>query len=91
MARGRSGGNWRKLVANQRAKQQPCWICRQPIDYNLPGTHDDGFTVDHIKPLSLHPEMAEEPSNLAACHRHCNLSRGNKAVKPALGNTSRNW
>lgn len=91
MTRGRSGGNWRKLVANQRAKQLPCWICRQPINYAAKANSSDAFEVDHIKPLSTHPHLAEEPTNLASVHSLCNRAKGAKAASPALGDTSRNW
>lgn len=91
MAKGRSGSNWRRLKENQRAKRLPCHICRQPINYNAPHNDDDAFSVDHIKPLSTHPELAEEPSNLASCHLRCNKARGNRVIKRDLGATSRNW
>jgi len=79
------------LVANQRAKQLPCWICRQPINYEAKANSSDAFEVDHIKPVSTHPELAEEPMNLASSHGGCNRSKGARALKPTLGNTSRNW
>lgn len=89
---GRSGGNWRRLTANQRAKHQPCHICQQPIDYTLTYPNEDSFSVDHIKPRSTHPQLAEEPTNLASSHLRCNKAKQDKATpKPALGNTSRNW
>ena len=88
---GRSGGAWRKLVANQRAKHKACCICHQPIDYTLTYPHEDSFSVEHIKPWSQYPELREEPSNLDSAHLRCNKAKQDKTPAPALGTTSRNW
>lgn len=88
---GRSGGNWRRLVANQRAKRLPCCICKQPINYQLKYPHEDSFSVEHIKPWSTHPELREEPSNLDSAHLRCNKAKQDKVDKPTLGTTSRSW
>jgi len=88
---GRRGGRWRLLRANQRAKRLPCWLCGQPIDYDADMGNPNSFAVDHEKPLSTHPHLAEEPSNLRSAHARCNNSRGNMPPVPALGVTSRNW
>lgn len=66
--------------------------CVQPIDYTLEDTNDPyAFTVEHIKPLSLYPEYAEDPTNFGPSHRSCNSSRGTKDIQPGLGESSRNW
>jgi len=88
--RGRSTRRFRMLAANQRAKRLPCWLCGQPVVYD---NNDDphSFTVDHEKPLSTHPELAEEPMNLRTAGSRCNSSRGNRPPQPSLGATSRDW
>lgn len=88
---GRRGRRWRTLVANLRAKHDPCWLCGQAIDYDLPTDDPRSFEADHIRPLSTHPHLAEDPNNLAASHRKCNRSRGNRDPSPGLGATSREW
>lgn len=80
-----------RLRDNLRAERRPCCRCGQPIDYTLPPRHPDSFSVEHVLPLSLHPELAEEPSNLDAAHMRCNSSRGNRDPKPGLGTRSRIW
>jgi 5-methylcytosine-specific restriction endonuclease McrA len=48
-------------------------------------------SVDHYPyPKSTHPHLAEDPANLAPAHRRCNLSAGNRDIRP-LGVTSRDW
>lgn len=88
---GRAGGRWRSLVADQRAKRSPCWICTQPINYSAPSESDDSFSVDHFKPRSTHPHLAEEPTNLRSAHLRCNKARGDRDVKPGLGYVSQTW
>ncbi|POH62203.1 HNH endonuclease [Cryobacterium zongtaii] len=88
---GRSGSRWRTLCKNQKAKGLVCWLCGQPIDYKLKSPHVDSFTVDHVKSWKHHPELREDPANLASAHRRCNSSKGAGAAKPGLGNLSEEW
>lgn len=88
---GRAGGRWRALVADQRAKRLGCWICQQPIDYNLHYPDEDSFSVDHFLPRETHRHLAEEPTNLRSAHLRCNKARGDREVKPGLGDVSQTW
>lgn len=88
---GRSGGKWRELKANQRAKRLPCWICTQPINYSAKPGDDDSFSVDHFKHRSKHPHLAEDPENLRSAHLRCNKSRGDRDAPPDLGDTTGIW
>lgn len=95
---GRSGRRWIRLKAEVYARRGPCCRCGQAINYLLPyidpltGSPDpNSKSVDHFpKPLSTHPHLAEDPSNLAAAHLRCNTSAGDRGVAPA-GITSRRW
>lgn len=88
---GRSGRTFTRLRNQIRSEHRPCCYCGQPIDYTLPATHAQSFTVEHKRPLSLHPEGAEDYDNLDAAHRSCNSSRGNGDPTPPIGATSRHW
>lgn len=89
---GRRGPRWRRLVANLRMQRRPCWLCGQPIRYDLAWPDPESFTVDHIKPWSTHPHLREDPANLAACHLACNQHRGaGDADRFQVDNTSENW
>jgi 5-methylcytosine-specific restriction endonuclease McrA len=89
---GRRGRRWNRLKANQRAKRLPCWLCGQPINYNLKAPHPDSFSVDHAKPWVTHPALREDPANLRSAHYGCNSSRQDKpAEQVALNNTSEAW
>ena len=88
---GRSGSKWRALVANQRAKQLPCYHDGQPIDYNLEWPNPASFSVDHLKSWSQHPELREDPANLVSCHLRCNQSKGAGEAKLGLGIRSTDW
>lgn len=88
---GRRGARYRRLVAAQRAKGLPCWLCGQPIDYSAPPGHPNAFEYDHAQPWSTHPELREDPANGRSSHGRCNRSRGNQPPNPGLGQTSRAW
>lgn len=89
--RGRSGRAWQRLRDNLKAQRSPCWLCQQPIDYDLAWPDVRSFSADHVRPRSTFPEGAEDPSNLRAAHLGCNSSRHADDAKPALGATSRSW
>lgn len=80
----------RKLIA---ADQPPCHICGQPIDYGIrDGYHPEAFTIDHITPIAR--GGSDTMDNLAAAHRKCNRTKGDKLPAPAPGVsfiTERSW
>lgn len=56
-----------------KAKNLPCWICGQPIDYDLDYRDRWSFTADHVKPLARGGSML---GALRPAHRSCNAKRG---------------
>lgn len=79
-------------MAEVKARRGPCCRCGQRIDYRLRYPDPQSFSVDHYPyPLSTHPHLAEEPTNLAPAHLHCNKVAGNRAPLPGLGTTSEAW
>lgn len=63
--------------ATLRATAPPtCWLCHEPIDLTLPGTHPDGWTADHYVPTSRHGSNAL--TNLRPAHQRCNNARNNR-------------
>ncbi|MFM1724040.1 HNH endonuclease [Rhodococcus sp. PAM 2766] len=95
MVAGRDTRRWRKLKVQFRARSaeanHPCWLCGQPIDYDLPRDHPEAFQPDHLHPVSTHPEHAEDPANLRPSHATCNKARGNRAPLFGLGRQTRQW
>ena len=70
----------------------PCWICGQAIDYDAtPNTTDDSHSLDHYRPVSLFPDLEEDPSNYRHSHTSCNRKRGNKMPTGEIGKQSRIW
>src|SRR5699024_9558751 len=92
---GRSTRRYKKLRKDFREHSAntnaPCWLCKQPIDYRIEWPEDDAFELDHLYPVSTHPEHAEDPANFRASHRLCNLQRSNRMPTGGLGNPSRKW
>ncbi|MBA3781021.1 MAG: HNH endonuclease [Nocardioides sp.] len=92
MTAGRSGRRWIRLKAEVKARRGVCCRCGQGIDYSLAWPEPASFSVDHYPhPLSTHPHLAEDPSNLASAHLDCNQSAGDKGVRPSIGATSESW
>lgn len=92
---GRNTANYQRLSRAYRAdaarRSAPCWLCGQGIDYDLPPEDPAAYSTDHVRPLSLYPDLAEDPTNFAPAHRRCNESRGNGAPPLTLGTPSRDW
>ena len=101
------GYNWRRSYKRDKLRQrmiatqqQPCHICKRPIDYSLPAGHPWCFEMDEIFPPSkLPPELRKaascDPNNCAPSHRRCNQLKSNKlfadSKPPKLINSSRDW
>ncbi|MFF7200507.1 HNH endonuclease [Streptomyces sp. NPDC008141] len=94
MAGIRNGRPYRRLCEEQRALGLPCWICGRAIDYRITGRlasrHRWAFTLDHLQPVSLRPDLLLDPANARSAHRSCNSARGNR-MQPAKLTTSRRW
>jgi 5-methylcytosine-specific restriction endonuclease McrA len=51
-----------------------CGICKEPINWYLPPYHREGFTIDHLTPVSI--GGTDTICNVRAAHRWCNSKRG---------------
>ena len=93
---GRTTQTWRRMrkqcYQRDKAKNAPCWICKQPIDYSVkPSSTPDSYEPDHRHSVKTHPELAEVPENILPSHMKCNRSRGARAGINNLGRPSREW
>lgn len=88
---GRSGSRYRALIAETRQRYQTCWHDGQPINMGLHWPDPGSWSLEHVQPLSTHPELAEDPGNLRASHLKCNQSAGNREPRPPIGMVSRKW
>lgn len=79
--RKRNGHRRRQAVARLRARHDPCHLCGQPIDYDLPAGDPMCFEADDIVPVSRGGDPYDI-RNLAAAHRICNQKRGNSWLMP---------
>ncbi|WP_188043676.1 HNH endonuclease [Changpingibacter yushuensis] len=69
-----------------------CWICKKRIDYDVkPGTSDNSHELDHYYPVSLYPDLQEDPANFRHAHRKCNRERGNGQPKSDIGQLVPEW
>lgn len=69
-----------------------CWICHKRIDYHAePGTTDLSHELDHYYPVSLYPDLQDDPANFRHAHRKCNRERGNGQPKLDLGDVIPAW
>jgi hypothetical protein len=92
---GRDTRNYKRLRSAFRREcrraGRPCWLCGQPLDYELPSDDPWSFSLDHVKPVSTHRDEAEDIHLFRPAHRRCNLSRGNRLPPLGLGRPSRRW
>lgn len=95
--RGRTGRPWRRTRARMiqlwRQDDAPCWLCGQPIDWDLPAQHPMAATVDHLDPLSLGGAPLDT-TRMAPAHMGCNARRGNSTTHTTAARTlprSRRW
>ncbi|MEW1881236.1 HNH endonuclease [Rhodococcoides fascians] len=65
--------NRKKLLAS--TDHHVCHICQLPIDLSLKYPNKYSFSCDHIIPIQQRPDLADEYTNLASAHLHCNASR----------------
>lgn len=83
----------KRLDADPETRDQAnCWLCKQRIDYiAAPHTTPDSHNLDHYHPVSIRPDLAEDPSGFRHAHMLCNVSRGNRTPSPGLGEQLDDW
>ena len=86
---GRTGERLRALV--KQMGTHVCWICGGKIDMGLPQEHARSWTMDHVQPVSLRPDLAMEIGNIREAHRSCNGKRGSNVNYQSGNGSSRNW
>ena len=83
----RTGRPWRRLHARVYRTESICHLCGHTIDKTLPAGHPDSFTVDHLEPVSVRPELALARDNVHAAHHRCNTSRGAQPLESGMPST----
>lgn len=74
------------------SKHLVCWLCGMPIDYAAKqNTTDDSYNLDHMFPVSKHPELQHDPAGFRPSHTSCNRLRGNSDPPAPIGTLSRQW
>ena len=94
--RRRGGTRWtvtkRRAFDRDRAAGAVCWICGEPIDYDLGYSSGPmAYEADHYIPVADHPELEYDLGNIRASHQHCNRARQKRASIDLLGSPSRDW
>lgn len=57
------------------------WLRRHPPEYYICGVcgepvHEGDVTLDHIYPVSTHPNLQYNETNIRPAHNSCNVERG---------------
>ncbi len=80
--RGRRTSSFKKMRLRVLSTSDICWLCGQP----------GSTTVDHVIPLSLAPDLAEDITNLRPAHLRCNSKRGARLTDGSTAMpASRRW
>lgn len=77
-----------KLIAHSGGKPV-CYYCRRVIDVRMASGTAQSFTIDHLKPRALYPELAKSFSNMVAAHKSCNSSKATQTVEKTLADMAR--
>lgn len=85
-----AGRRWMQIRAAMAARNEPCAICRQPIDYGLRWPHPDAFVIDHRWPLA-HGGHPTSDRNLRPAHNRCNRTKSDRLPVRGDGHPSRPW
>ena len=84
-----------QCFVRDRDADAPCHWCGERIDYSLGPYTRGGDTMawspEHLRPRSMFPHLALEPTNIVAAHFRCNDRRGTKAGVTELGQRTRRW
>lgn len=64
---------YRAIIA---ASKPACWICGQPINYQLPHLDPGEFVIDHK--VALNAGGNDSLDNIAAAHRSCNRDKSDR-------------
>jgi hypothetical protein len=76
--------SYRRLCAQVKREEPICWLCGHPIDPVLKWPAPMSFSLDHVKPASTHPWLAEVRSNCRAAHLLHNQQRQTGKTPPAF-------
>ena len=80
-----------------KAQHAVCWLCGMPIDYEATkNTTDDSFNLDHMFPVSKHPELQFDPAGFkpqplerqprsASANRNTLKTMDNNSMSPTRG------
>lgn len=63
-----------------KARNNPCWICHQPINYQASPNTTNSFEPDHYHPVKTHPHLEYDIANLRPSHSGCNRARQDDAA-----------
>lgn len=71
---------WKRMRARLiRERPHFCHWCSKALDHRAPRGAPNAIEVDHLVPVSLRPDLADELSNLTLACYPCNRSKGNRA------------
>ena len=85
------GHRWRKMRDQIARNRGACHLCGKSINYDLKYPHPMAFTVDHIQPVSMVPELAFSLENCRPAHKRCNEVRGTGKGRTHGGVKSEDW
>jgi 5-methylcytosine-specific restriction endonuclease McrA len=72
-------------------KGEMCWLCGEPISYDLRFPHARSWSLDHAIPVRDEPSLALNPGNFRSAHLDCNNHRQTDAPPIDIGEPSEIW
>lgn len=81
----RKSAEWKALVVWAKTTMPwVCHLCDQPIPVDVVLPHPLSYSLDHIQPVRMRPDLALAPSNVAPSHHRCNSYRKARPLTPGL-------
>ena len=81
----RQSAEWKALVRWAKATLPwLCHLCGNPIRLDVDHRHPMSYALDHKVTVSVRPDLALSPDNVAPSHRLCNSARRDRPLTPGL-------
>ena len=75
---------FKKILVGYEGGSPSCYYCKKPISLKLTSRARESYTIDHLKPRALYPEMAKLVSNMVSAHKSCNSAKGTQTAENTL-------
>lgn len=81
--------DFKSFLVQEAGGKPVCYYDGKIIDLKLSRRSGQSFTIDHIKPRKIYPQLAKVKTNLVPAHKSCNSEKGTQTAEQALADKAR--